>query len=92
MIAMRGLAMTVSATLALFAQSAFAQQVMTGSGPVVGVTGGAVSVFKGIPYAAAPVGENRWRAPQPVAAWTGPRDATHYGLSLIHISEPTRPY
>ena len=36
-------------------------------------------VFRGIPYAAPPVGEGRWRAPAPVAAWAGERSATSYG-------------
>lgn len=39
----------------------------------------AISVFKGIPFAAPPVGENRWRAPKPPAAWRGIRQCFDYG-------------
>src|SRR4051812_47346807 len=46
---------------------------------VVGATQPAVRVFKGIPYAAPPLGENRWRAPQPVAKWDGVRKADAFG-------------
>ncbi|MBK8478719.1 MAG: carboxylesterase family protein [Opitutaceae bacterium] len=40
-----------------------------------------VAVFKGVPFAAPPVGELRWREPQPVAPWSGIRDAGRFGPS-----------
>ncbi len=56
-------------------------QVTTASGPVEGTAtaDGAVRVFKGIPFAAPPVGDLRWKAPQPVAPWTEVRQATAFG-------------
>lgn len=46
---------------------------------VAGVTQDGVDVFKGVPYAAPPVGALRWRAPQPATPWPGIRVADHYG-------------
>lgn len=40
---------------------------------------GGIVAFKGIPYAAPPIAQLRWRAPQPPAPWSGIRDASHFG-------------
>jgi para-nitrobenzyl esterase len=52
--------------------------VQTTSGAVSGLAGD-VATFKGIPFAAPPVGPLRWREPEPPASWAGVRPATHFG-------------
>jgi para-nitrobenzyl esterase len=63
------------------------------TGPTVRVTGGRIqgraldggAVFKGIPYAAAPEGDLRWKPPMPVKPWKGVRDAGEYGATCAQI-------
>ena len=91
---MRAFGRTAAALLALAAAALPADA----AGPAVRVTGGEIlgamdgreAVFKNIPFAAPPVGENRWREPQPVVAWTGVRDATKFGPPCVqpHAPEP----
>ena len=53
------------------------------SGELQGVVKGPVVVFSGVPYAAAPIGPLRWRAPQPAADWTGVKSAVEPGPACI---------
>ena len=53
------------------------------SGSLRGYFQGTTAVFKGIPYAAPPVGDLRWREPQPPSPWPGVRDATKPGSACV---------
>jgi para-nitrobenzyl esterase len=58
------------------------------NGTLVGVAGQGVASYKGIPYAAPPAGDLRWRPPQPSASWRGERDAAEYGYSCPQAAPP----
>jgi para-nitrobenzyl esterase len=59
--------------------------VKTTSGLVKGaaIDEGPIRIYKGIPYAAPPVGALRWKEPQPAASWEGVRDATQFGRQCM---------
>jgi para-nitrobenzyl esterase len=55
-------------------------------GKVSGAAQGGVTVFKGIPFAAPPLGKLRWAEPAPVVPWQGPRQATQYAAPCMQDS------
>ncbi|HVS13456.1 MAG TPA: carboxylesterase family protein [Thermoanaerobaculia bacterium] len=91
-------AILILATAASWSQTACAPRAQA-TGPTdepVAITGGAVAgtldagvaVYRGIPYAAPPVGELRWKAPQPVGAWDGVKTANEYGPACMQPPYP----
>lgn len=60
----------------------------TRSGTLAGERSGDVTVFRGIPYAAAPVGQRRWTAPAPVPAWQGTRQAIAFAPNCPQPAVP----
>jgi para-nitrobenzyl esterase len=80
--------LTIGFLISAFAQIAFSQiqtAKVTG-GEVRGVVTEGISVFKGIPFAAPPMGELRWKAPAPVKAWTGIRKADIFGPACMQAA------
>ena len=74
----------VMSLMALAMAAAFpARAEITGAsvtgGEIAGTVVDGVSEFKGIPFAAPPVGALRWKAPQPVKSWRGVKQTTHFG-------------
>jgi para-nitrobenzyl esterase len=77
--------------LAGVAQAALKEPLTLDAGLLGGSTesSAGIRVFKGIPFAAPPVGALRWAAPQPVAKWTDVRDASKFGNVCIQPPGPT---
>jgi para-nitrobenzyl esterase len=67
----------------------FSPTVQVDSGALSGAAADGVLSFKGIPFAAPPVGDLRWRAPQPAAHWSGVRPATAYGHDCMQKPFPS---
>ena len=79
--------------VAFAGQANSAGTILTTNGPLSGTTtaDGKIKVFRGIPFAAPPVGDLRWRAPEPVRSWKAVRPADHYGASCMQPLSRSRP-
>ncbi len=83
-----GILCFIAGLAALCASTASAQQatsanVRIDSGELQGVMDDGVVAYKGIPFAAPPVGDLRWRPPQPVTPWKTVRSATEFGANCM---------
>ncbi|MGA2849343.1 MAG: carboxylesterase family protein [Terracidiphilus sp.] len=76
----------ISAPIAAVAQS---DRAATDSGQVKGAVLNGVVSYKGIPFAAPPIGQLRWRPPQPVAPWKGVRAATDFAPDCLQVPFPS---
>lgn len=81
-----------SLMLLAISSSTFAQlnnnapKVKIANGVIEGINNSGVKIFKGVPFAAPPVGENRWKEPQPVKNWEGIREAIKFGPRPMQLA------
>jgi para-nitrobenzyl esterase len=80
---MRVIALILLAVMPVHAALAQITQAKVTGGAVSGVAESGISIFKGIPFAAPPVGELRWKAPAPVVPWTGVRKADAFANACM---------
>jgi len=76
-------ACAVALSILSFAAAAEVVTARVSGGQVEGTAANGIAAFKGIPFAAPPVGELRWKKPQPVVAWSGVKQANAYAPSCI---------
>jgi para-nitrobenzyl esterase len=87
------LALAAAAAVVARPSAMIPEQVRIDTGLLEGVTGTVhptVRIFKGVPFAAPPTGENRWKAPEPAAKWDGVKKANAFGPSCIAGGGPGR--
>ncbi|THD62726.1 carboxylesterase family protein [Phenylobacterium sp.] len=82
-------AAAVIALVAVAAPAAASDTVKVAQGALHGATVGDVTSFKNIPFAAPPVGDLRWRPPQPAKPWSGVREAVDYGPMCMQMRQVT---
>jgi para-nitrobenzyl esterase len=86
-----GLLSAAIAASTLTTSAAISDPVKTKNGLISGVTlPSGVRAFKGIPFAAPPLGENRWKLPQPAPNWDGVRKAEQFASPCVQPSQPNR--
>jgi para-nitrobenzyl esterase len=76
-------ALAIATSVGSAAQAQAPATVKVDTGELQGVVDDGVVSYKGIPFAAPPVGDLRWRPPQPAARWTGVRQASEYGANCM---------
>ena len=83
------IAWTIGVVLAAWPHASHAQDVppvRVEGGLIAGAVEDGLTVFRGVPYAAPPVGPLRWRPPHPVIAWEGTRAATEFGRACMQTN------
>lgn len=85
---MRFLLILAAASLPSTPLAGKAPEARTSAGKVAGTHEGGVDLFRGIPYAAPPLGERRWRSPQPAAPWQGVLDASAFQHDCMQTPFP----
>ena len=86
-----GFALLATCALAGCSSAQSAPVVTISQGALKGTQENGVDRYLNIPYAAAPVGPLRWKAPQPAASWDGERDAGKYGPQCAQAAPPGPP-
>jgi para-nitrobenzyl esterase len=85
---MRYLICTLAVVFAIAVVKAQPAPVKVKEGLLQGTFENGLAIYKGVPFAAPPVGELRWCAPQPAAKWDGIRMANKFALEPIQGSAP----
>jgi len=83
----RSVLLTVALLLTLPSMHVAAQTAKVAGGVLQGTREDGLTVYKGIPFAAPPVGDLRWRAPQPAAAWNGVRPADKFAPQCVQAGD-----
>ena len=78
---------TLALVVILCGRMAAAAEVKVEQGRLVGTVEEGLTVYRGIPFAAPPVGDLRWKAPQPPAKWEGVRNAAEFGRACMQINQ-----